>query len=1564
MNSKKSFVRLVLLVTAVAVLGPMAEAANTNYTSNRSPLVSTPYVPLPMGTIRAKGWLLKQLELQKTGLTGNAESVYGELGANSGWLGGNAADSSWERPTYYLRGLIPLAYTLNDATLKTRAQKWIDWAINSQQASGYFGTSDGDWWARMPMLIMMEDYYDATQDARVLTFLQKYFAYQAANVPSGGLGYWGAARVADNILAVQWLYNRNGDPTLLTFMDTLKGLAEDWTTALTNGTFGDNHGVNVAEGFKLPAVWYQKSLSATDRDAFMAGHNNGMRMHGQAHYMLSCTEFMAGKSSLQGPELCAIVDRIFSDGVTMTIVGNPKIGDITERLAFNALPGCLSKTMRQQQYYTLPNQAQSLYGAKGIFGQDYVDALTPSWVSGWPCCCFNWHMGWPRFVQFSWAATSDNGLAIFTYAPTEVTALVGSGVSVKFVEDTNYPFEEQIRLTLTTAQSVQFPLEVRIPEWCASPSVKVNGVAQYSVFPGIFYRINRTWSNNDTVTLDFPMTLKTTTQFNNSVAVERGPLVYSLKVGENWVKRETKTVNGLDFGEYEVKPTTDWNYGLIIDRKNPAASLTVNQGTMPANPFVQSDTPITITARAKKVPSWTMAVNGLPNEVPVGPVSSDALEETVTLVPFGAENLRITYFPEVVESGFAGGLTGQYYSDKNMTNLVMTRVDPAVNFDWGASPPAAGMNKDSFAIRWSGQIKPRYTGAYTFYVTSDDGRRLWVNNQQIINNWVDGSGTSTSTTISLTAGTWYSIKLEYYENNSAASVAMEWSSSSQAREIAPPSCLRSADSVDSDLIYTFDENAGTIAKDSSGSDRHGALMNGTMWTTGKIGSAISLDGLDDYVAVPNIGNRASFTLMAWVKVDMLANARNALFHCDGWESGDAALSVANTGELIFALNGASAEEQSSAYKFCGDDLGRWKHVTLVYDSAAKSVKFYLDGVLDSTRSYTAAPVAALNGIRIGGWDGGGRSFDGKIDDFRIYSRILTAAEITAMGDTGESRGLRAQYFDNIDFTAQKLVRSDANIDFNWGTGSPNASIGVDTFSVRWTGKIRPKYSETYTFYTTSDDGVRLWINGQLIIDNWTNHTATVDSGTISLVAGRKYDIKLDYYDNLTTAQIKLEWASASQIRETVPASHLLAPENYVDPSLAWYKFDEASGTAVIDSTGNGNNALVNGSYSRLTGKFGKAINLNPSTGYVSMPAGIMQNCTDFSISAWVKIDTNSTWARIFDIGSGTSSYMFLCLMQGSGIRYAIKYSSGGEQICDCPIALPTGIWKHLAVTQVGSVVTIYMDGSQVAQNKGITNKPSGLGATTQSWIGRSQYNDPYLDGMVDDFRIYTWGLSATEIAAMVADRPDNCIGYIKKTGIIGNQVMLVGKVVTWADPVSFYIQCPEIGHTTCGIKVISSALQTPGAVVNVSGVLGKNTDDELVVNATLANPGLAKDMPKAMGRMNRNVCGGTQGVAQGATYGVGINTVGTLQTTWGKATNVVVGSSMTIYDGSTFIVKTPILQGIPTPITVYGPIYGISDGDYVRVTGVSTIRKTSGVYYRTLVTRSWDDVVLMSHAIP
>ncbi|NJR70548.1 MAG: hypothetical protein HC771_19370 [Synechococcales cyanobacterium CRU_2_2] len=151
---------------------------------------------------------------------------------------------------------------------------------------------------------------------------------------------------------------------------------------------------------------------------------------------------------------------------------------------------------------------------------------------------------------------------------------------------------------------------------------------------------------------------------------------------------------------------------------------------------------------------------------------------------------------------------------------------------------------------------------------------------------------------------------------------------------------------------------------------------------------------------------------------------------------------------------------------------------------------------------------------------------------------------------GTGNGLKAEYFDNKDFTSPKLTRTDSTVNFDWKGGTPSTRIGADTFSVRWSGQVQPLYSETYTFQTTSDDGVRLWVNDQLIINKFVNQGTTSHNGTITLNAGQRYDIRLDYFENTGSASAKLAWSSASQTLGIIPESQLYsAPVQNPNPEL-------------------------------------------------------------------------------------------------------------------------------------------------------------------------------------------------------------------------------------------------------------------------------------------------------------------------------------------------------------------------------------------------------------------------------
>jgi rhamnogalacturonan endolyase len=204
---------------------------------------------------------------------------------------------------------------------------------------------------------------------------------------------------------------------------------------------------------------------------------------------------------------------------------------------------------------------------------------------------------------------------------------------------------------------------------------------------------------------------------------------------------------------------------------------------------------------------------------------------------------------------------------------------------------------------------------------------------------------------------------------------------------------------------------------------------------------------------------------------------------------------------------------------------------------------------------------------------------------------------------------------------------------------------------------------------------------------------------------------------------------------------------------AHLKFDESSGSNAADATGNGWNGTLVNSPGWVAGYSNNAVNLaSASSQYVTLPTGAVSNLYDFSITAWVKQTTASSWARIFDFGTGTTAYMFLAPQNGSNnkLRFAITVSGGGgEQQIDGTTSLPAGVWKHVAVTLRGTMGILFVDGVPVGTNNNMTLSPALLGSTTQSYIGKSQYSDPYLNALVDDFRIYNGALTAGEVATLL-----------------------------------------------------------------------------------------------------------------------------------------------------------------------------------------------------------------------
>lgn len=666
---------LLTIALATATLLPLAAQGATGiYLNNRAPLLPKPYMELPLGAVRPQGWLKDQMQRMQTGMTGHLDTLYAKvMGPRNGWLGGDG--DVWERGPYWIDGLLPLAYIMDDARLKAKVQPWIEQVLCSQQESGYFGPSEDrspeaglqrnnarDWWPKMVVLKYMKQYYDATSDPRVVPFMTRYFKYQLRELPNTPLDhwtFWGRERGGDNLMIVYWLYNLTGDAFLLDLGDLITRQTTDWTATFLGRTTLSSlfsvHCVNLAQAMKQPIIRYQATKDPRHLDAIAQGREDLTRAHGWPTGLYGGDEMLHTGNPTQGSELCSAVEMMFSLEKMVEITGRTDWADWLERIAFNALPTQITDAFDARQYYQQLNQVQVSRQDRNFVtcynGTDQLFGL----LAGYPCCTSNLHQGWPKFTRNLWFASEDRGLAALFYSPCEVTAQVAGGTHVRITEDTGYPFEESVRFRFSMVdkktKTVAFPLHLRVPGWCAQAVITVNGQEWMKASAGSIAKVYREWKTGDVVELHLPMQLSVSRWYEHSAVIERGPLLYALRIGEQWTKVQDDRKFGDRYGDwyYEVHPTSPWNYCLPEASLNPDQldkAFQVVRKPIDGYPWNVENAPIEIHTQGKRMAEWTL-YNGSAGPLPYSTQYqvSTLPEEDIVLIPYGCTTLRITEFP-------------------------------------------------------------------------------------------------------------------------------------------------------------------------------------------------------------------------------------------------------------------------------------------------------------------------------------------------------------------------------------------------------------------------------------------------------------------------------------------------------------------------------------------------------------------------------------------------------------------------------------------------------------------------------------------------------------------------------------------------------------------------------------------------------------------------------------------------------------------------------------------------------------------------------------------------------
>ena len=590
--------------------------------------------------IRPQGWLRRQLEIQAAGLCGNLDKVWRDV-RDSAWIGGTA--EGWERVPYWLDGFIPLAYLLEDQDLIARAQRYVDAILGHQKPDGWICPCDKDaiptydTWAVQLITKVLVVYYHCSGDERVPRVVYKVLKNYYDLLSSGTISLfdWGRARWFECFVALDFLREIYHEEWIAKLAAILKSqgtdyeaLTDRWKRPLNQWT-PETHIVNIAMMLKQEAVSCdllgQRYTDSAERLLTVLAAYNGTPVG-----LFTGDECLAGLSPIQGTELCAVAEQMYSYECLLAYTGDPKWAERLELLAFNALPAAISDDMWTHQYVQMSNQiACERFPFKPIFGTNNHEAHLFGLEPNFGCCTANFNQAWPKFAL---SAFLHRGDTILSAVPLP-SVLKTDDLTISLATD--YPFENKLLYDVDAKKAVS--LRVRVPSF--AKNLRVNGTPT-AFCEELTFEISP--DGHTRIEIDFDTLPVLSDRPHDLKSVRCGSLVFALPISFEKKMYEYER-DGVErkfpYCDYEYIPTSDWNYAYA------SPLFEVERRGVSDVPFGSDAPPVVVKAHVKKIPWGTE--DGYETVCAKTPQSRLPLSDdtTVELYPYGCAKLRMTELP-------------------------------------------------------------------------------------------------------------------------------------------------------------------------------------------------------------------------------------------------------------------------------------------------------------------------------------------------------------------------------------------------------------------------------------------------------------------------------------------------------------------------------------------------------------------------------------------------------------------------------------------------------------------------------------------------------------------------------------------------------------------------------------------------------------------------------------------------------------------------------------------------------------------------------------------------------